>query len=96
MAAGNGKKYGVRSRTDGLPLVCTNVGGIALMVEERVSGFLIQPENPKLLADALVQIIQNKALRSSMGKASFDLFKRKFHANAMAERVEAVYKSVLA
>jgi glycosyltransferase involved in cell wall biosynthesis len=79
----------------GLPVVSTNVGSINLMVENGISGYLTPPENPKRFADALLKIIADRDLRRSMGKASFDLFNRQYHASVMAERVEQVYNSVL-
>lgn len=80
----------------GLPVVSTKVGGIGSMVEYGVSGFLTLPEQPKALADALLTVIKDEKLRTSMGKASFELFNRKYHASAMAERVEQVYLKALA
>ena len=85
----------LRALATGLPVVCTQVGGIAQMVENGVSGVLTPPEDPRALAQALVRVIADPLLRASMGKASFDLFLRKFHARAMAERVEQVYAAAL-
>jgi glycosyltransferase involved in cell wall biosynthesis len=84
----------LRALATGLPVVSTRVGGIGLMVEDGVSGFLTPPGDPRALAGALVKVLQNPALRSSMGACSFDLFQKKFHARAMAERVEQVYASL--
>jgi glycosyltransferase involved in cell wall biosynthesis len=76
----------------GLPVVSTRVGGIGAMVRHGKSGFLTPPEQPKLLADALVTLIQNPDLRASMGRASFESFQEEFHASLMAERAEQVYQ----
>jgi glycosyltransferase involved in cell wall biosynthesis len=86
----------LRALAAGLPVVCTRVGGIELMVEEGISGYLTKPEDPQALATALLKVVNNEALRRSMGSASFKLFQREFHALAMAERVEKVYAKVLA
>jgi len=84
----------LRALAAGLPVVCTNVGGIRAMVVEGRSGYLVEPENPGALADALLKVIRDKILRTSMGKASFALFQEKFHADAMAERIEHIYLTV--
>lgn len=86
----------LRALAAGLPVVCTRVGGIGLMVEDGVSGYLTKPEDSLALAAALLNVINNDALRRSMGSASFNLFQKEFHASAMAERVEHVYAEVLA
>jgi glycosyltransferase involved in cell wall biosynthesis len=79
----------------GLPVVCTNVGGISAMVREGRSGYLVPPEDPRSLADALLNVIRDESLRASMGRESFDLFLKNFHATTMAARVEAVYVNSL-
>jgi glycosyltransferase involved in cell wall biosynthesis len=86
----------LRALATGLPVVCTNVGGIEMMVEEGISGFLTKPEDSQALSEALLKVIENEPMRRAMGAASFDLFLRKFHASTMAEHVERVYKQVLA
>jgi glycosyltransferase involved in cell wall biosynthesis len=85
----------LRALATGLPVVCSNVGGIGLMVNDRISGYLTQPGDSHALAQALVRLITDSSLRRSMGRASLDLFLKKFHAAAMAERVERVYTSAL-
>jgi glycosyltransferase involved in cell wall biosynthesis len=85
----------LRALAGGLPVVSTNVGGIAMMVENGVSGFLTEPEKPQALAQTLLKVIADADLRRSMGRASFALFQKKFHASAMAEKVEEVYLKVL-
>jgi glycosyltransferase involved in cell wall biosynthesis len=85
----------LRALAAGLPVVCTNVGGIALMVQDGVSGRLTKPGEPAALAAALRDVIRNPALRQSMGQASFRLFEGNFHASAMAEKVEQVYRKTV-
>jgi glycosyltransferase involved in cell wall biosynthesis len=79
----------------GLPVVCTHVGGIPAMVREGLSGYLVPPEDPRSLADALLKVIRDGSLRISMGRESFDLFLKNFHATTMAARIEAVYMNSL-
>lgn len=85
----------LRALAAGLPVVATNVGGIEAMVEEGRSGHLTPPEDPGGLAVALRHLLQKASLRESMGRTSFELFTKSFHARAMAERVEQVYLSVM-
>ena len=85
----------LRALAAGLPVVCTRVGGIAMMVEEGKSGHLVPPEEPARLAGALLGVIRDPVRRQAMGAASEELFRRRFHASAMAENVERVYRRVL-
>lgn len=84
----------LRSLAAGLPVVCTNVGGVAAMVEEGVSGYLVRPDDPAALAEALGKVLGAAELRVSMGNGSRRLFEQNYHAAVMAERVERVYLSL--
>ncbi len=86
----------LRALATGLPVVATRVGGIGLMVQEGVSGYLTPPDDSTALANGLLRVVNDQRLRQTMGKASFNLFKKSFHASAMAERVEQVYTQVIA
>jgi glycosyltransferase involved in cell wall biosynthesis len=85
----------LRALAAGIPAVCTAVGGIPAMVQEGISGYLVPPEDPAALATALVKVVRDPALRNSMGRASYQLFTQRYHASAMAERVESVYRLAL-
>jgi glycosyltransferase involved in cell wall biosynthesis len=84
----------LRALATGLPVVSTNVGGIRAMVQDGISGFLPPPDDPPALASALLRVLRDPALRSAMGSASRTLFETRYHAGAMAERVERVYRSL--
>jgi glycosyltransferase involved in cell wall biosynthesis len=85
----------LRALSAGLPIVCTDVGGIRNMVEDGVSGYLRPPDQPEPLGKALLDVIQLPALRESMGQASRSLFERKFHAATMANTVAKIYETIL-
>ena len=54
----------------GLPVVATTVGGFSEMVEHGKTGFLVQPEAPTELADALVRILRDPELACEMGRSA--------------------------
>ena len=85
----------LRALACALPVVSTNVGGIAAMIDEGVSGHLTPAEDPPALARALLGLINNAPKRSAFGRASFALFERRYQAAAMAGNVERVYRHVM-
>jgi len=85
----------LRALASALPVVSTDVGGIAAMIDEGVSGRLTPAEDPAALARALLGLIREAPKRAAFGRASFALFERKYHASAMAENVERVYRHIL-
>jgi glycosyltransferase involved in cell wall biosynthesis len=85
----------LRALACALPVVSTNVGGIAAMIDEGVSGYLTPAENPPALSRALLGLINDAPKRSQLGSASFALFERTYQAAAMAGNVERVYRHVM-
>jgi hypothetical protein len=50
----------------GIPVVATRVGGIPAVVEDRVSGLLVDPAAPAQIADALRLVVDDGDLRRSL------------------------------
>ncbi len=60
------------------PVIGTNIGGTREQVEDGVTGFLIEPNDPSDLAEKIDLLLSNAGLRTSMGvngrKRFLDLF----------------------
>jgi glycosyltransferase involved in cell wall biosynthesis len=78
----------------GLPVVASDVGGVAESVDDGVTGLLVQPGNPKALAAALRRLLESPHLRQSMGLAAHAAFQSSFRFQTLAGRMEAVYATV--
>jgi len=50
-------------------VVATNVGGIPDLIKDGENGFLVEPNNPKMLAEKIKELMENKELREKFGKA---------------------------
>ncbi|MCM8569230.1 glycosyltransferase family 4 protein [Gramella jeungdoensis] len=50
----------------GLPVVSTNVGGIPYMIDDKKNGILVEPENPKEMAIAISDLIQDPQLAETL------------------------------
>lgn len=57
----------IEAMTIGLPVVATNVSGIPQVVENGVTGFLIEPKNETLLAEKITWLLTNPNEALSMG-----------------------------
>jgi len=53
----------------GLPVVSTRIGGIPEMVIDNETGFLVRPDDPVLLADAIEKVINDRSLGQKLGQA---------------------------
>lgn len=73
----------------GLPVVCTDVGGVREVVVDGVDGFVVQPGDYRTMADKLKTIIDRK-LYEPMGKEGLKI-SRKFSLSFMVEQYEETY-----
>ncbi len=79
----------------GLPVVAARIGGIPEIVQNGRNGFLVDKKNPKQLANALLNVIENEKLRERMAHNAATDAKTKFTWDKIAEQTLEVYKSLL-
>ena len=53
----------------GLPVISTRIGGIPEMVIDNETGFLVRPDDPVALADAIEKVINDRSLGQKVGQA---------------------------
>jgi glycosyltransferase involved in cell wall biosynthesis len=70
----------------GTPVVATRVDGLVEVVQEGVNGRLVEPGDPRALAEAVLDVL---AHRDEMGAAA-QVSARRFGADAYADKVEAL------
>ena len=75
----------------GLPVVATDVGGIAEAVEDGVNGYLIAPGEVEALTDKMARLAGSPELRADMGRNSYTLACQKFALHIILEQLEALY-----
>ena len=80
----------------GLPVVATAVGGLRDTVLDGVTGRLVPPRRPELLARALNELLADPARRQAMGHAGRERVLARYGWNSVAAQTEACYASVLA
>ncbi|MFC1966173.1 glycosyltransferase family 4 protein [Chloroflexota bacterium] len=78
----------------GTPIVATNIGGYARVITHGEDGLLVPPKDSKRLAQALVSLLKDKALRQQMGAKGILTSKEYSWAN-VAQRVLDYYIRVL-
>lgn len=79
----------------GLPVVSTNTGGIPEVVTEGKTGILVEPHNPKVLSDAIVELLRNQTKASEMGRLGEEDAKIKFSLEDMVTETEEVYEALV-
>ena len=75
----------------GIACIASNEGGIADIIEEGKTGFIVEKKNAQQLADKIEMLLKDTALRQQMGKAG----REKFLAEFTIERFENRMKEIL-
>ncbi len=79
----------------GLPTIASDVGGIKEVVEHGSTGLLVA-NDANSIAEAIRKLRDDSSLRASMARAARLRVRSKFNRDQMAERTQAIYRSVLA
>ena len=74
------------------PVVASNVGGIPEMVEDGVTGLLVEPHDAEGLAAAIVRLLSDHSFADMLGRQSHDLVHEQFCLEQMIESVQAIYE----
>jgi len=79
----------------GLPVIATAVGGIPEQLQHFETGILVPPEDPVAVADWIVRLHDDPALRADLGRAAREHVRRAFPLQAQAEALERAYADAI-
>jgi D-inositol-3-phosphate glycosyltransferase len=78
----------------GTPVVAAKVGGLVYVVDDGVTGILVEGWNPADYAEVLDRLLSDEGLRKKMGEASV-VWAKRFSWDATVRRYLELYKGVL-
>lgn len=76
------------------PVIATEGGGTNEIVEDKITGFLIQPRNAAALAEKMEFLLDDEALRHSMGEAGQQRIHSHFSIEKMVDDFVIAYKKI--
>ncbi|MDR3538260.1 MAG: glycosyltransferase family 4 protein [Acetobacteraceae bacterium] len=79
----------------GVPVVCTPVGAIPEVFTNRDSALFVTPGDRPALAEALIELSRDPALQAQLSSAGLGLYHRQFTMTAFAERIAALYATLV-
>jgi glycosyltransferase involved in cell wall biosynthesis len=92
--AANGDRDGLpnvlmEAQSQKLACIASNEAAVPELIKDGLNGYLVTPENPQLLADKIVELIQNPARRVKMGEAGREIIESHFsHLNGIEALVD--------
>ena len=97
----------IPSRWEGLPMllleamaasktvIATNVGGIPGVIKHKVNGWLIPPEDPKLLNESIIYLLENEEQRNKLGIRAFQTINENFSIETSIIKLIKIYNNLL-
>jgi glycosyltransferase involved in cell wall biosynthesis len=84
----------VEAMAAGTPVVGTRSGAIAETVEHGVTGLLVEKNDPKGLADAMLRLLRNAEMREEMGRAGRNKMLKHFTWDHVSEKMSSSYQGL--
>ena len=78
-----------------LPVISTREASIPIIVNDKKTGFLIEPKKPEQIADKIEHLIKNPELRLRMGQEARKKFLEKFTFEIFENNLKNVFSDVL-
>jgi len=79
----------------GKPVVAMNEGGVPEVIEDSVSGILIPPKNSSLMAQAIIDLFNDKEKARKIGLTARKNVEKKFSIEENVKKTEEVYLKIL-
>jgi len=77
------------------PVVATKSGGLVEIIDNGITGFLVEPKSGQALADACLWLAQNKEKAIEMGKRARETVGKIFSAEQYAKNIEKIYEKFI-
>jgi glycosyltransferase involved in cell wall biosynthesis len=84
----------LEAMASGTPVVASRIGGLAEVVVDGETGFLVEPGDVAALADRLALLLSDRRLAARLGANARDLVLERFTWRACAERCLAAYQAL--
>lgn len=85
----------VEAMTCGKPVIVTNIWALNSLIQNEVTGFLVEPKRVDVLTEAIRNLLVNPQLRREIGDNARHAVERLFTIERMASEIAAAYKETL-
>jgi glycosyltransferase involved in cell wall biosynthesis len=85
----------LEAMASGKPVIASAIGGLREVVDPEVTGLLVPPENPSMLAEAIVRLAGDPGLRARFAEAGRTRAQQ-FTADKTADAYEQLFRQLIA
>jgi len=86
----------IEAMAAGVPVLSTDVGGVADLVAHGETGWLVRPGDPPSLAEAIRRLLGDEALRARLAAAGRTVVLERHGVEGLIRRVEMLYATLMA
>jgi glycosyltransferase involved in cell wall biosynthesis len=85
----------IEAMAAGKPIVASNVGGVPEIVDDGTTGLLVPAAEPEALAQASIQLLQDRDRRKEMGQTGQAVASQRFDIHTQVKRLGDMYEELL-
>lgn len=85
----------IEAMSSGKPVVATTVGGVVDLVEDGVTGLLVEPESERELREGILALLSDKARRKMLGRKGREAVYPAYDIETLVKRMDDVYAASL-
>ena len=78
------------------PPIVTDVGGLPELVVDNESGFVVPPNDPKAIAGAILELLNNPSKKILMGENARKRIQAKFHIRSTIAKTKQIFEELVA
>ncbi|OGL65608.1 hypothetical protein A3B21_03025 [Candidatus Uhrbacteria bacterium RIFCSPLOWO2_01_FULL_47_24] len=78
----------------GIPVVVSDLPGVRLTIEDRVSGYLVRPGDPEDLATKIFYVLEDRARAEKMGEAGRARAVANFNMQVIGDKLQTIYENL--
>jgi glycosyltransferase involved in cell wall biosynthesis len=78
----------------GVPVIASNTGGLAMLIENGKNGVLVEPEDADGLRKAIVKVAGDKKLRAKLVEGGLTRFRKDYSEDGIVGKYVAYYKEL--
>lgn len=79
----------------GVPIIATNVGGTAEILDDGLTGLLVPPDDSQAIACAVTNLLNDPLRRMSLGRAARESITRRFDVTTQATELAACWRRLV-
>ncbi len=79
----------------GIAVIASKFGGIRTVIKNEVNGILVDPTNPDEFSNTIIKLLNNKELRTKIGKEAYKTVISEFSWEAIADRFLEFYSDYI-